>query len=215
MLRRRDRYNIVLGGSKIGYNLGFEGSRRWHTRRRFGTNTFKNRKGRAGDVADGIRHRGGTAYADKRDCGIADHPARDIRAVMGFDTYKLCGVALISSAAVFFLRNIKKEYEVPLTLAGSILLIAAAFGMAEPIVGYIGDLSEALPMAGEAFAVLMRAVGIAMLTRVAADICRDMGTPSVASSLELTARLEIVVLTLPLISLLLDSIRALLAEAGL
>ena len=134
---------------------------------------------------------------------------------MGFDTYKLCGVALISSAAVFFLRNIKKEYEVPLTVAGSILLIAAAFGMAEPIVEYIGELSGALPMAGEAFAVLMRTMGIAMLTRVAADICRDMGSPSVASSLEVTARLEIALLTLPLVSSLLESIRALFAEAGL
>ena len=134
---------------------------------------------------------------------------------MGLDTYKLCGVALISSAAVFFLRNIKKEYEVPLTVAGSILLVAAAFGMAEPIVSYIGDLSESLPMAGEAFAVLMRAVGIAMLTRVAADICRDMGSPSVAASLEITARLEIVILSLPLISSLLESIRLLFDEAGL
>ena len=134
---------------------------------------------------------------------------------MGFDTYKLCGVALIASSAVFFLRNIKKEYEVPLMLAGSILLIAAALLMAEPIVSYIGNLSESIPTAGEAFAVLMRAVGIAMLTRVAADICRDMGTPSVASSLELTARLEIIILTLPLISSLLESIRALFAEAGL
>ena len=134
---------------------------------------------------------------------------------MGIDTYKLCGVALISSVAVFFLRNIKKEYEVPLTVAGSILLIAAAFGMAEPIVDYIGELSESLPMAGEAFAVLMRTVGIAMLTRVAADICRDMGSPSVASSLEVTARLEIALLTLPLVSSLLESIRALFAEAGL
>ena len=100
-------------------------------------------------------------------------------------------------------------------MAGSILLIAAAFGMAEPIVDYIGELSESLPMAGEAFAVLMRTVGIAMLTRVAADICRDMGSPSVASSLEVTARLEIALLTLPLVSSLLESIRALFAEAGL
>ena len=134
---------------------------------------------------------------------------------MGLDTYKLCGVALISSAAVFFLRNIKKEYEAPLTLAGSVLLIGAAILMAEPVIEYIRELSGALPMAGEAFAVLMRAVGIAMLTRVAADICRDMGTPSVASSLELTARLEIVVLTLPLVSMLLECIRDLFAEAGL
>lgn len=166
-------------------------------------------------MADGFGNCGSPFDAYKRDRGIAHDSARDIRDLMEFDTYKLCGVALISSAAVFFLRNIKKEYEVPLTLAGSILLIAAAFGMAEPIVGYISSLSASLPMASEAFSVLMRAVGIAMLTRVAADICREMGTPSVASSLEITARLEIVVLTLPLISLLLDSIRALFAEAGL
>ena len=215
MLCRRDRYNSVLGERANGYNLGFEGSRRRHTRWRFGADTFKDGQGRAGDVADCVGHRGGASYADKRDRGIAHDLARDIRDLMGIDTYKLCGVALISSAAVFFLRNIKKEYEVPLTVAGSILLIAAAFGMAEPIVDYIGELSESLPMAGEAFAVLMRAVGIAMLTRVAADICRDMGSPSVASSLEVTARLEIALLTLPLVSSLLESIRALFAEAGL
>lgn len=134
---------------------------------------------------------------------------------MGFDTYKLCGVALISSMAAFFLKNIKKEYEMPLTLAGNALLLAAAFGMASPIVEYIGELSDALPAAGEAFTLMMRAIGIAMLTRIAADVCRDMGTPSVAASLELTARFEIVLLTLPLISSLLESIRSLFSEAGL
>lgn len=134
---------------------------------------------------------------------------------MSFDTYKICGAALVCAVAAFFLRGIKKEYEVPLTLAGSILLIAAALSMAEPIIEYLGELSSASPIAGEAFATLMRVLGIAMLTRVAADICRDMGTPSVASSLELVARLEIMLLCLPLVSSVMESIRALLAEAGL
>ncbi len=133
---------------------------------------------------------------------------------MGPDTYKLCGVALISSMAAFFLRNIKKEYEMPLTLAGCALLLSAALGMAVPIVDYISELSGALPAAGEAFAIMMRALGIAALTRIAAEVCRDMGTPSLASTLEMTAKFEIVLLTLPLISSLLESIRALLSEAG-
>jgi stage III sporulation protein AD len=116
--------------------------------------------------------------------------------------------------AAFFLRNIKKEYEMPLTLAGCALLLSAALGMAVPIVDYISELSGALPAAGEAFAVMMRALGIAALTRIAAEVCRDMGTPSLASTLEMTAKFEIVLLTLPLISSLLESIRALLSEAG-
>ncbi len=134
---------------------------------------------------------------------------------MGFDTYKICGAALVCALAAFFLRGIKKEYEVPLTLAGSVLLIAAALSMAEPIVDYIMGLSESAPIAGEAFSTLMRVIGIAMLTRVAADICRDMGTPSVASSLELVAKFEIMILSLPLVSSVLESIRLLFAEAGL
>ena len=133
---------------------------------------------------------------------------------MGLDTYKLCGVALISSAAVFFLRNIKKEYETPLTVAGCAMLLSAAFFMVSPIVEYVAELSEALPEAGEAFGIMMRAIGIAMITRVAADVCRDMGTPSVAAALELAARLEMIILSLPLISSILESVRSLFAEAG-
>ena len=134
---------------------------------------------------------------------------------MGFDTYKICGAALVCALAAFFLRGIKKEYEIPLTLAGSLLLITAALGMADPIVDYIMELSASAPIAGEAFSTLMRVIGIAMLTRVAADICRDMGTPSVAASLELVAKLEIMILCLPLISSVLESIRVLFSEAGL
>lgn len=135
--------------------------------------------------------------------------------MMEFDTYKLCGAALVCAMAAFLLRGIKKEYEIPLTLAGSVLLISTAFAMSEPIVGYIKDLANSSPIVSDAFATLMRVIGIAMITKVSADICRDMGTPSVASSLELVAKLEIMILSLPLISSALESIRQLFAEAGL
>ena len=36
---------------------------------------------------------------------------------MGIDTYKLCGTALICAVAAFLLRYVKKEFELPLTLA--------------------------------------------------------------------------------------------------
>lgn len=134
---------------------------------------------------------------------------------MGFDTYKLCGAALICAVAAFLLRNIKKEFEMPMTLAGSIFLILSALAMAEPIVGYISALMGASPIVGEAAETLMRVIGIAMITKIAADLCREMGTPSVASSLEMAAKFEIIILSLPLVSSVIESIRELFSEAGL
>lgn len=134
---------------------------------------------------------------------------------MGLDTYKLCGAALICAVAAFLLRNIKKEFEIPMTLAGSIFLILSALAMADPIVDYISGLMGASPIVGEAAETMMRVIGIAMITKIAADLCREMGTPSVASSLEMAAKFEIIILSLPLVSSVIESIRELFSEAGL
>ncbi len=131
------------------------------------------------------------------------------------DTYKLCGVALICATAAFLLRNIKKEFELPLTLTGSAILIGTALLTAEPIIGYIRELADSSPLAGDAIAALMRVLGIAMLTRIACDICREMGASGIASSLETVAKFEIIILSLPLVTSLLESIKSLFAQAGL
>ena len=132
---------------------------------------------------------------------------------MQFDTYKLCGAAILCAVAAFVLRHIKKEFEVPLTLAGSIFLIVAAFGMGKPIFDYISDLM-ASTIVGEATGILIRVIGIAVITRVSADICREMGAANVASSLEMVAKFEIILLSLPLVSSVFESVKMLFSEAG-
>ena len=131
------------------------------------------------------------------------------------DTYKLCGAALICAVAAFLLRFVKKEFELPLTLAGSVLLLVTACAMARPITEYLTELIGASHLVGDAASTLMRALAIAMITKIASDICRDMGTPSVASSLEMAAKLEIIILTLPLVSSVIESVRGLFAGIGI
>ena len=134
---------------------------------------------------------------------------------MGIDTYKLCGAALICAVAAFLLRYVKKEFELPLTLAGSILLLVSACAMARPISEYLTELLGASHLVGDAAGTLMRALAIAMMTKLASDICREMGTPSVALSLEMAAKFEIIILTLPLISSVIESVHGLFAGAGI
>ncbi len=134
---------------------------------------------------------------------------------MGINTYKLCGAALICAVAAFLLRHLKKEFELPLTLAGSILLLISACAMARPIAEYLTGLLGASHLVGAAAETLMRALAIAMMTKIASDLCREMGTPSVASSLEMAAKFEIIILTLPLVSSVIESVRDLFSGAGI
>ena len=134
---------------------------------------------------------------------------------MGIDTYKLCGAALICAVAAFLLRYVKKEFELPLTLAGSILLLISACALARPIAEYLTELIGASHLVGDAAGTLMRALAIAMMTKMASDLCREMGTPSVASSLEMAAKFEIIILTLPLVSSVIESVRGLFAGIGI
>lgn len=134
---------------------------------------------------------------------------------MGFDTYKLCGAALICAVAALLLRHLKKEFELPVTLAGSLVLLISACVMAGPIVEYLTDLAGVSDLVGNVAQTLLRALAIAMMTKIAADFCREMGTPSVASSLETAAKFEIILLTLPLVSSVIESVRELLSGAGI
>lgn len=134
---------------------------------------------------------------------------------MGFDTYKLCGAALICAVAAFLLRYVKKEFELPLTLAGSILLLISACAMVGPIAEYLTELVGVSNLVGDSAGTLMRALSIAMMTKIASDLCREFGTPSVASSLEMAAKFEIIILTLPLVSSVIESVRGLFSGIGI
>ena len=134
---------------------------------------------------------------------------------MGFDTYKLCGAALICAVAALLLRYLKKEFELPLTLAGSVLLLVSACAMARPIAEYLTGLIGASHLVGDAANTLLRALAIAMMTKLASNLCRELGTPSVATSLETAAKLEIIILTLPLISSVIDGVKELFAGVGI
>ena len=133
---------------------------------------------------------------------------------MRFDTYKLCGAAILCALAVFLLRHIKKEFEVPLTIAGSLLLTVAAFGMGKPIFEYISDLMSVSSIVATAADTIVRVIGIAVITKISAEVCREMGASNIASSLETVAKFEIILLSLPLVSSVLESVQALFSEAG-
>jgi stage III sporulation protein AD len=57
-------------------------------------------------------------------------------------------------------------------------------------------------------------MGIALLTQFCADVCRESGESGAASTVELTGKMEILLLCLPLLDEILSAARELLSLGG-
>ena len=125
------------------------------------------------------------------------------------DTWKICGLALICVIAFSAVRQFGRDFEVPMKLAAAVVFLGLILGIARPLLVYVRQMLGDGAV-GPYAELLMGALGIAFLTGICADLCRECREPSVASYVEMAGRLEILLLCVPLIKEILESVGALL-----
>ena len=112
--------------------------------------------------------------------------------------FKVFGVALIAAMLITLFRKWGSDFSTLLKVtAGAIVAAVCVSGIA-PIVEYVRELGEtALPW--ETVEEMLRVLAVAMVTHICATICRDCGEATLGGYLELGGKVEIIVLTLPMI----------------
>lgn len=89
-------------------------------------------------------------------------------------------------------------------------MCGVAISLIGPIVAYIDLLLEGAAL-GEYGPYILKALGIAFLTQICADICRDCGEGSVASGVEIVGKMEIVLLCIPMLERILALVQEVIA----
>ena len=86
-------------------------------------------------------------------------------------------------------------------IAAGVVLAAACIGAAAPFVGYVSELAAFGDQDGilTAAEFLIRVLAVALVTHICANICRDCGEATLASYMELGGKVEIVLLSLPMV----------------
>lgn len=134
---------------------------------------------------------------------------------MEISTLKLCGVALVGAASALILRETGKSAEVPVRVTALLLILSAAAVMAEPGVQFVSELLSGTEMPADVVSAVFRMLGVAFLARTGSELCREMGSPSLGTALETAAKIEIIILTLPLVREAAEAVESLLSVAGL
>lgn len=126
------------------------------------------------------------------------------------EVLSVVGLAIVASFFSLFLKSHRKEYGVLLALAASIVIVAAVFPQISKIFILIRTFSEQAGLS-ETLQPVIRALGIAIITQLGADICRDCGEESLASKVEFAGKTAILILCIPLFTQILDMISSLMA----
>ncbi len=122
-------------------------------------------------------------------------------------------LALVGLCAVSVVRSWRGEF-VPLIRIGMLILFGTLLLSAiKPLLAYFSLLIGKSGV-GEKGTLLLKALGVSLLSEYASGICRECGEESAASSIELFGKLELLILCIPLIEELLGIAEELFSMGG-
>lgn len=127
---------------------------------------------------------------------------------------KITGLGLIGATVALLVKGFRPEISVQVSVAVAAILFVYAALELSGIMEQLGNYIESIGLDSGYIAIVLKALGLAYLTRFASDICRDAGESAIAGKVELCGKVMIVAAALPAAFGLLDMIREILAPVS-
>lgn len=124
---------------------------------------------------------------------------------MSNELIKTIAVVIITAVLVVILRNRLSEYSLLLVIAAVVVILLSILGNLFGTIGKLQNLFLKQGNIGVFFGTALKALGISYITAFAAEICRDFGLSSLAQTAEITGKIAIFSLSIPLINAVLET----------
>ena len=122
-------------------------------------------------------------------------------------------IVLMGLAAVLLAMQVKQtkpEYGIYISIAVGVFVMAYAASQLTIITEGLQKIAAFISVDMQYLTILFKVIGIAYLCEFASNICKDSGYQSVAGHVELSGKLTILVMSMPIIMSLLDTVQGFL-----
>lgn len=109
----------------------------------------------------------------------------------------LAAIVLAAFLSVVIRRQ-NPEQALAVTLVAGILLLVAVLQRAMPLFRNVQDMLSQSGLSEEYLHIVFKALGVCLLTQLAADVCRDVGEQALANKAEFAGKVSLLLLALPL-----------------
>lgn len=112
---------------------------------------------------------------------------------------KIAGVVLCEIFVFVLLRQYKSEYAVVLQLCGVAVIFFMIFSQLKDVIVFFKGALDSSGISPDYISSLIKALGIAVLTQLATDLCRDNSQTALAGQVEFAGKIIILGVSLPIL----------------
>lgn len=126
------------------------------------------------------------------------------------DMLKIAAVAIIAAICAAVVKKNVQELGLVLSLMAGVLILSFALSAIGNVRDLLESLADTAGLEPAILAPIIKTVGIAIITRVTAEICRDAKESGIASFVETAGAATALYLALPLVRAVLNMVTGLL-----
>jgi len=117
---------------------------------------------------------------------------------------QIVGLCLVATVIIIVLKSHRPEIAIQISIITGIVVFFLVVTKLTAVIDLLKDFMNRANIDMAYVNILLKIIGIAYIAEFGAEICRDAGETSIASKIELAAKVIIVVLAVPIISSLLE-----------
>ena len=102
------------------------------------------------------------------------------------------------------LEKSEKNISLLLTLAACVLLLASAVSLLNPVITFVEKLRQVGEINKEYIKIILKVVGVGLVSEISALICKDAGNESLGKALQIMSAVIVLLLSIPIFEKLLE-----------
>ena len=123
---------------------------------------------------------------------------------------KVSAFALVAVVIIVLIKQEKKEIGVTISILAAVAIAIYGITKLEDVINLIYNLIENSGVNAKYLEIILKVVGIAYIIELTKDVCVDSGERALASKVEMTGKIMIVSMTIPIITGVIEVINKLL-----
>lgn len=124
--------------------------------------------------------------------------------------FKAVAAAMVTAVLALALTKQGKDFALLLSMTGCVLMGLLLFHFLEPVLGFLRELRSMGDLNGDMLSILLKIVGVGLVSEIAAMICSDAGNGSLGKTLQILSTGMILWLSIPIFQMLMDLLNRIL-----
>lgn len=123
----------------------------------------------------------------------------------------VCVLAVVTVIIIVALRPKNSEIALMLGLSCSVIILLSVLSQVSGVIDTINSIISVSQISTSYVVIVLKVIGICLLTEFAVNTCKDAGSQSLANNVSLAGKIMVTVISLPLYSDILNTVLSLVS----